>query len=351
MNEYLKKIPFVAAYVLAVTIARAQTPEANASFLRDPNEPLPKNRFSLSYQGALNLRASFKHLGGAGPHSNPGSTATEQDHTYDDGYVRRDSGVGDGLTWNWGYINSSQVPGNDTIQFHSLSSLADGRIHDISDEQNHGTELVYDRLMGRAGDGFWGWEGGLNWLNIGVQTSRSAEVGAVRTTDTYPLNGVVPPQPPYSGSFNGPGPLISDTPTRTTSPAAATVNGRHELDADLFGLRVGPYYDLPLNQRLELHLSAGLALALVDSEFRYRETVVMAGASLGSARGSGHKTDFLAGSYIGANLSYALSKSWSLFGGVRYQYLTTFTQKVHGRTAELDFSSAVYLSGGLGFEF
>src|ERR1043166_2154979 len=177
MNVYLKRIPPVAstvfvATVLAATMARAQYPEDNWPVTRDPGSLEPLNRFSLNYRTAFNIRASFRHLGGVPPVSNPGNAAGGQDHTYDDGYVRHDSSIGDGYTWNWGYVNSRQVPGNDTIQFHSHRSESDGRIHDASDDPNHGAELVYNRLLGRSGEGLWGFESALNWANLAIQTPK-----------------------------------------------------------------------------------------------------------------------------------------------------------------------------------
>ncbi len=351
MHSSLKQVPLMAAALLAAALGSAQNADPNWPADREAGALPPQNRFSFNYRAAFNLRASFHHLGGVRPVSNPNGVATEQDHTYDDGYVLRDSGIGDGYTWNWGYANSSQVPGNDTIQFHSHRANGDGRINDVSDDPQHGAELVYERLIGRAGDGVWGVENGFNWINIGQQSTSSARITAQRTTDTYPLNDVVPPQPPYNGSFTGPGPLISDTPTRTVAPVDATIKGRHELEADLFGFRLGPYYEVPLNKHVQLHLSGGLALGLIDSRFSYREIGLAAGQAIGSARGSGHKTDFLFGGYAGADLSYSLGKGWSLFGGAQYQYLTAFTQKVNGRQARLDFSRAVYLRSGVSFEF
>jgi len=224
-------------------------------------------------------------------------------------------------------------------------------IHDVGDDPQHGAELVYNRYLGRAGHGLWGLESGFHWVNIGIQSSTSARASAQRTTDTYALNGVVPPEAPYNGTFTGPGPLISDTPTRDVTPFGATIKGRHELDADLFGLRLGPYYEISLNERMALHFSGGLALGLIDSEFSYGEVATASSLSFGSASGSGHKSDFLVGGYVDADLSYALGKRWSLFGGVQYEYLNTFTQKVGGREAKLDFSGAVYVRAGVGLEF
>src|SRR4051812_20668321 len=84
---------------------------------------------------------------------------------YDDGYVLTDvSGAGSGFTWYWGYISSGQLAG-EFIVFHRLGAIT-----------NNEAELI---------------------------------------TDSFPLNGVLPPSPPYDGTFGGAGPVISDTASRT----------------------------------------------------------------------------------------------------------------------------------------
>jgi hypothetical protein len=76
------------------------------------------------------------------------------------------SGNAGGFTTFWSYTDAAQVPGDGYIYFHcrGLSNAI--------------------------------------WVTV---------------TDRYPLNGMIPPSPPYSGTFAGPGPAISDTPTRTAA--------------------------------------------------------------------------------------------------------------------------------------
>ena len=80
------------------------------------------------------------------------------DRTYDDGFIWVDSsGNAGGSTWYWGYDHSSQNLGG-FLQFHYQLSP---------------TELL---------------------------------------TDTYDLGGIMAPLAPYSGTFEGPGPVIPDQP-------------------------------------------------------------------------------------------------------------------------------------------
>jgi hypothetical protein len=313
-----------------------------------------KNRVGMSYRPTFLISASFRNIGAAGPASNPGLAAPDQDHTYDDGYVKRDSATGDGYTWNWGYQSNGQTPGNDTIAFHSAQSRGDGRLDGISSEPQHGLEITYERWMGRLADnGNWGWAFAFDYANVGIRTDRSARATGFRTTDTYALNGVITPEAPYNGSFDGPGPLISDLPSRsgTTLPSGALVNGRHEIDADVFGLHVGPYFEFPLNDRWNVNFSSGLALAVVNSKFSFSESASVGGVPVGSVSGAGSKADVLFGGYVAVNFSYALSPQWNLVTGVEYQGLTDFKQTANGREAKLDFLTGVSVKAGLSFSF
>lgn len=101
------------------------------------------------------------------------------DHDYDDGYVRVDSsGNAGGLTWFWGYQNQSQVPDDGFIHFHVTR-------YECQPPALARKVVVTDRYS----------------LYVG---------GAL----------VIPPPPPYAGSREGPGPMISDLPIRevTSTP-------------------------------------------------------------------------------------------------------------------------------------
>jgi hypothetical protein len=317
-------------------------------------EPL-KNRFGLSYRAGFNARASFSNLGGVGPASNPGIEARDEDHTYDDGYVLRDSrNAADGNTWNWGYQSASQVPGNDTIQFHSTYSPADGTLKDVSGDPHHGIELSYERCLGLLGrGGSWGLRHTFNFADINIHPSRPTTATLVQTTDTYALMGVVPPEPPYNGSFAGPGTLIDDEPHRSTVNTAngASITGNHLLDASVYGWQLGPYFEFPVNEKVSFNFGGGVALGVVRAKFRFDETMSVSGATIGSAAGSSRKSGFVYGGYTGVGFSYMFEPQWSLTLGVDYQYLTDFKMRASGREAKLDFSSTFYVKGGISFSF
>jgi len=94
-------------------------------------------------------------------------------------------------------------------------------------------------------------------------------------------------------------------------PGGPTITGRRKLDAALYELRLGPYIDLPIWDRLSFSLSGGAAIARVDSTLEFSETVVMAdvGASL-SASGRGSRDDFQVGGFVAGQLSFAVTRGW-----------------------------------------
>ena len=81
------------------------------------NAPSRLNRFTAGYRMGYQMSVKFKALGGFPAQSDPGpATGTHQDHTYDDGYVVRDTRqVNDHYTWDWGFKSPTQVqPGQGT---------------------------------------------------------------------------------------------------------------------------------------------------------------------------------------------------------------------------------------------
>src|SRR6185436_13985332 len=126
-----------------------------------------------------------------------------------------------------------------------------------------------------------------------------------------------------------------------------------QFDGDVFGVRIGPYVELPLDKqgKWNVNLSGGLALAGINSDFRYRESTVIPGSGTVNSSGAGRKNDFMVGGYVGSNISYSFNKSWSVFAGASWQYLPDYDQKVNGRTAEITFSKAIFAKLGFGYSF
>jgi hypothetical protein len=62
----------------------------------------------------------------------------------------------------------------------------------------------------------------------------------------------------------------------TAIPDGATITGQRKLEASLYELRLGPYPEARLWKRLSVSLSAGAAIARLESAFEFAETAVIA---------------------------------------------------------------------------
>lgn len=334
----------------------ALTPLTLAAQSNGPSEN--PNRFSLGARIGFNFKADFsRNGGGAASTSNPGpATGGGVDRTYDDGYVRVDSSGNDGgLTWNWGYQNAGQVVG-DTMEYHSTQTTSPSAIRGETDDPQMGLELTYQRVLGKlgsSGNARWGIEAGFSYTDIGIKASQGGQtVGTTQITDTYALNGVLPPAAPYNGTFGGPGPLLSDSPTRVSSGATGTLATQDELSGSLFGIRLGPFAEWDLGKRWALTLSGGFVLAPTTLDYNFTDTTTPSGGG-GSVttRGSSSDTEVLYGAYASCLLNFALNERWAIYGGGQFQYLTDFETSTAGHTARLDAGTTAFAVLGVRFSF
>lgn len=337
----MKPLIFGCAFA-AVTPVLAQ--EADPDLFRIPNA----NRFSLGARIGLNFDAKFQTA-----RSNPGPPTGGVSHNYDDGYVRRDSsGNAGGRTWNWGYNDSSQIVG-DTIEYHKIDSpTLPSSISTSSDDAYLGMELVYQRLAGTfMSGGGWGFEAAFSYHDIDIQDERSGAGAGTLLTDIFGLNGIVPPNAPYGGTFNGPGPVIGDTPSRTGTGETVSFASDHHLQGQMFGFRFGPFVEWNFNRRFSVALSGGLALAPALIDYDFEETVAVDSGFTTSARGSSSKTDLLYGNYVGGVVRFQLNEQWGVYASAQYQTLNEWEHTVNNRTAQLDPGSTFYGVAGVTWRF
>ena len=328
--------------ILSTTLALVATP-----FSMHGEDSLDNpNRFFLGPRFGMNFKADFHNNASYFNAVNPGPATPGADHTYNDGYVLVDSsGNAGGLTWNWGYKNSSQVAG-DTMQFHAIQSSSSSS---ATDDPQYGAELIYQRVIGRLpflSSGRWGLEAGFGFTELDLRDNRSGTVSV--TTDTYQLNGVLPPSAGYNGTFSGPGALLGATPMRTTMSAVLT--SQQKLSGQLFSLRLGPFAEWNFTPKLSLAASVGLTLAPTTVDYDFSETVTLASGTF-AASGHSSKTKLLYGPYVGGMLRYAFNKTWGVYVGAQFQNLTDLEQSVGGHTARLDPGATVYGTVGASWSF
>jgi len=325
---------------------------AVGAFAADPFEEdliQDRNRLSVGARFAFGITAQVRNVSAAQP------VAPD----YHDGFVRPDiNGAADGTTWYWGYQADSQIVG-DNLQLHTAtSSPSDGQISESGDDLQAGFEVMYGRELGRLTLGKrrlpWGVEAGVSSLNpkIAVRDSYSGMV-SVRT-DSYALNGIVPPRAPYSGTFDGPGPLISSTAHNSrldSVPASSEVDAT--IDSLLVGLKAGAFIEMPLSERLQLNLSAGVAALAAFNDFNFEETVTVTGIPSSALNQTGEESDstFVFGGYAEVSVSYAMTEFLSLYVGGQYQYLGDVEVSGGGKEATIGLSNAFEAVIGLRTSF
>ncbi len=308
------------------------------------------NHFGVDFRLGLNIKAKFSNIGVSAAQPAP-STGGGVDHTYSDGFVRVDSsGDHGGLTWNWGYQNAAQIPGNDTLLMHAASAA--GATSASNEDPRVGFEANYARDLAHFGWGRWGVKLAFGYTDLDLRDNQPLNGNVSLITDAYPLGGITPPLAPYAGSFSGPGPVIGDTPTRTISmvPGGALITGSRQIDATLYDWRLGPYLELPLVAQLTCQVGGGLAVGLVHSTFSFSDTTVTSAGALG-ATGSNQRTDSLVGFYAEAGLAYQIIPEASLFAGGQFQYLGDFNQSAAGRNAQLDLRRSIFFVVGVQWHF
>jgi len=324
--------------------------------------PVPSdspNRFGVSFRAGFNIKTEFQHFGAFTPPGALRLTPGGDAFNYDNGYVLTDSsGNAFGYTRYWGYDSASQLPGNGTILMHRDSSI--GSSQQASDEDVlPGFELTYARELQRGNKWSWGFEGAVNYMRVSVKDSSPMYLEVNRQTDAYALpalegGGYVspPPAPYYHGPNLSPGgnPVIGAIPVSSSiSTVFTSVTGQRNFEANVLGFRLGPYVEFALNDRIKLSLSGGFAVAGVNSDFDFNESVPIPGVP--TVNGSGSESDWLAGGYVAANATVKINENWEMFGGVQFQDLGKYSHRESGRAAVLDLSKATMVVVGANYSF
>jgi len=354
----------IAALALVVQWCGAQTNDIPGSAAETLQQaPPPRlNKFGLSYRMGMNISVDFKKLGGL-QLSDPGpAVGSPYDRTYDNGYNRVDiAGNSGDLTWYWGYQNDLSHQGN-TLSLQSESTPATATTGGDADAPQSGLELSYSREFTRGKHWRFCLEGALGYTRISIKDNQTLKYFVDRTSDSFALGSVVPPLPPYAGTFEGPGPLISSSlapgdRSITRLADAATILGERTVDSDLFTIRLGPCLEFPVSRKFSVSLIGGLTLAVANTEFSFAETVLIAdpvydiNLTSGNRSGSGSETEFLLGGYVGANLSYAISERINLVAGAIFQSAGEAVNNTEGKQSILDLGQSVIVSIGATYSF
>jgi hypothetical protein len=304
--------------------------------------------FSLGPQFGLNINARFNRIGNLNSASAGPATGGGVNRTYTDGFVNVDSsGNAGGQTWNWGYQNPSQAKGNMAF---IVSSTANGDLNQ-NDGPHAGFDLAFGRRLGPVLGGQWGLQAAFDFTAISIHDHQPLAGAGTLVSDAFQLGAVIPPQAPYSGSFNGPGPLLGDAPTRTTASTSVMITGQRTLEAQIYVLRAGPYYEYFFGKRWSGRLGGGLVLAVADTKYSFNETIAFGNGLVANNAGSSSGAELRAGGYLEGKLLFAVTPDTSLFAGAQYENLGTFSRTAGSEQARLDMGRAVYVLFGFQLSF
>jgi hypothetical protein len=302
----------------------------------------PKSdRLSLGYRMAYNITTKFGNSGAPALANNPSVTG----RSYVDGFVGTDDtqNVG-GVTTHWGYQGADQVQDNNGLLL--MRSANAGQLGgDIADGPHSSLELAWQHELVRNSTVRWGIEVAVNWGAFSARQNTVADPG-VLTVDAFGL-GYTPPEAPYVGLV-GAGP---NTPLLGVSPSALPVSVESSLEADLYGVRLGPYLDLPLCKWAALTVSAGLAVTVMDGCYSFTESYRTPGGTAVGTTGGASRTSTLWGGYVGVQLSFRVAEHWNVFTGIQYQGTGSYTVAAGDKQAEVNFGGALYSSVGLSWLF
>ena len=327
---------------------------------KEPPEKL--NRLGIAYRAGYNINASIKGMAPFRSGFNlESSTARGLDRSYDDGFVKVDSsGNAGGLTWKWGYVDPSQISNDGKWLYeNSFSGELDSVAPKLRDDDPHsGIELTYNRQfeqLANLTNTPWGFLGGISQTSWGVRDYQTLSATLNTTTDAFSLGGIIPPTAPFLPCCETPGiPLIDDLPHRTFSsvPRGASIVGHRNFDADIYGLRLGPYVQLPIGEHLSLSVSMGLALGIIESEFNYENTLEIPDTSV--RLNQSHRSSdsgVLAGWYADLQLLVPVYKALKATVGFQYQSLGSYQHARDYDRVEMDLGQTHFFTVGLSYSF
>lgn len=297
--------------------------------------------------------------------SNSGGTITNTQMTDQLSYQQ-------GVTRYWGYANSSQIA-NDRVALSTYGATSEGGTAEKKEGMSGGLEFTLSRDMGNVGKRFqWSLTAGLALNNMNAKTSGTVASTLNVHTDYFQLNGPAPTGttlggPSYGDLTRADGTTatnglettttIGDTPiagasTDTPIAGGATLLGNWKIKGAYLLMRVGPTIRTQLSERFGISAGIGLAGAYAGSRYSVIESLTVPDlASPITESADSVENKFVGGFYADLNVDWVANERTGLFAGVNVQHLSSYDQQVAGRTAKIDFGSAVGLRGGMSFKF
>jgi hypothetical protein len=337
---------------------------------------------SSAFLPRLRPSISVRHSEGS-QGSDVGPVDSFADRRYRDGFVFIDDNTTNpesflpGTTAYWGHVSDSQVQDGSLRysggDYRTLSFLSGGSSSDADWSSDlDGASPVFELGAFYPVTGHLRLGGMMSFLFSNFDASHSsAPFHAFQTlkesffsvSDWYDLQGVTPPEAPYSGSFDHPGtaPLIDNLPSQrrnlpggSSRQSATYINQVEEsLKIDLYTFSFGPTLRFDAG-RFALSGSLGLAVNVAAWEASFQERLYQEapGARKQLREWSDRRgdTDILPGFFLQGSAGYDVNDHWqvSVFG--RYDWSESLTRSIGPSDFSADFGGFT-LGGGLTFTF
>lgn len=275
-----------------------------------------------------------------------------------------------GVTRYWNYASASQIQ-NDRVAMSTYSARSEGATAAKEEGLNSGLELTVSRDLSAAGKRFqWSLTAGIALNNMNAKTGGTIASTLAIHTDYYQLNGPAPTgttlggpsyvdltRPDGTTSTDGQETTttIGDTPVSSSDSliaGGASIQGNWKVKGAYMLVRVGPTLRTKISERFGLSASLGVAGAYAGSRYSVVETLDIPDVLEPITESIDNvKNKFLGGFYADVNVDWVANERTGLFAGVNMQNLGGYDQEVGGRTAKIDFGSAIGVRGGLSFKF
>ncbi|MCI0746147.1 MAG: hypothetical protein L0Y58_12145 [Verrucomicrobia subdivision 3 bacterium] len=283
-----------------------------------------------------------------------------QQGIYDDGFVLPDiGGSASGKTWNWGYENSAQISGDQLVLKRLRDLPSAGVFKDENNDPSFGGEILVGarffefEIHGRPAR--IGIEVGYGYHNFTFDHSSTASGTARLETDSFNLNGITPPMPPYAGTSAGPGPLIDLNPASrvlVSSPSEAFFDG--ELESDLHNFKFGVWLDYQLTEKAVASGSLGYHSIYADTQLEYVEGFNFddpAIPDIPATQKTAGGRDWNSGVYFQVRMRYDFTSWFGAYAGAQISYNEEFAYRADDRKVTLNFDTLFATSLGVVFRF
>lgn len=277
--------------------------------------------------------------------SQVGPFGADANRSYDDGFVNIGSDFN--LTTHWGYDSAGQIraasqewvpsqpwdaPGTQSLYLTRRGEPGTDAVRESGEVDPEVFPYIELRRLWvlDGGRSEVGWMVGLSWIPASGRQNLNLNLNSPTVTDEYYLYGVIPPEAPYSGPPQPPGPLLDNRPhDRQWGDSAAGLTGltRAKVEVDLYTLSLGGIWRwLPEEQsalkRMRLYgLDVQAGLSLNQAELRMKETTSLFDGEelLDVSSTRARKDKFLAGLYASVGATFDLNyKDWFFETQLRY---------------------------------